>query len=56
MLSAQAFVFKYLIFFPIDLDKVSPKTPEKLMSRRLLNSECIASNIFFSLTEERRAG
>jgi hypothetical protein len=51
----QAFVLKYLLFFPIELDKVSQKTPESSISRRLLSSECVASNIFSSLTEERRA-
>ncbi|KAM7518703.1 hypothetical protein LguiB_017665 [Lonicera macranthoides] len=51
----QAFVLKYLLFFPVELGKGAPNLPTNLDSRRLFKSECVASNIFASLTEERKS-
>lgn len=51
----QAFVLKYLIFFPDDLGKVEPNMPENVDSRRFSKSESVTSNMFSSLTEDGKA-
>lgn len=51
----QAFVLKYLIFFPDDLGKVEPNMPENADSRRFSKSESVTSNMFSSLTEDGKA-
>lgn len=51
----QAFVLKYLLFFPDELGKFSPNTPQNLGSRRLSKSQCVASYNFASLTEDAKA-
>ncbi|KAJ4964781.1 hypothetical protein NE237_016630 [Protea cynaroides] len=49
----QAFVLKYLLFFPDEIGKHSPKTPQQnLGSRRLSQSGSITSGNFASLTED----
>lgn len=51
----QAFVLKYLLFFPQELNKVVPNTPMKSISRRLQENQDSVSNIFGSLTEETKS-
>ncbi|KAL5560109.1 hypothetical protein UlMin_036320 [Ulmus minor] len=51
----QAFVLKYLLFFPEELSKVAPNTPQSLASRRLLKGHYVASNNFASVTEDAKA-
>ncbi|PON76229.1 EF-hand domain pair [Parasponia andersonii] len=50
----QAFVLKYLLFFPEELGKVTKNTPQTLASRRS-NSQFVASHNFASLTEDAKA-
>ncbi|KAG2663110.1 hypothetical protein I3760_16G011900 [Carya illinoinensis] len=47
----QAYVLKYILFFPNELGSVT----QNLGSRRLSTGECIASNNFPSLTEDAKA-
>lgn len=47
----QAFVLKYLLFFPQELVKGVSKTPTKPVSKRLGNQDGV-TNIFGSLTED----
>ena len=51
----QAFVLKYLLFFPQELAKAVPNTPTKSISRRLEENQESVSNIFSSLTEETKS-
>ncbi|KAF8377166.1 hypothetical protein HHK36_030539 [Tetracentron sinense] len=52
----QAFVLKYLLFFPDELGKFTPNMPsQNLGSRRLSESECVTSGDFASLTEDGKA-
>ncbi|KAF3445520.1 hypothetical protein FNV43_RR10696 [Rhamnella rubrinervis] len=51
----QAFVLKYLLFFPDELGKFSPNMSQNLGSRRLSKSQCVASYNFASLTEDAKA-
>ncbi|MFS7975071.1 putative EF-hand domain pair, deubiquitinating enzyme MINDY-3/4 domain-containing protein [Helianthus anomalus] len=51
----QAFVLKYLLFFPQELVKDGPKTPIISVSRRLQETQDSATNIFGSLTEETKS-
>lgn len=51
----QAFVLKYLLFFPEELGKVAQNTSQTLASRRLSNSQLVASNNFPSFTEDAKA-
>lgn len=51
----QAFVLKYILFFPDELGKFAPNTPQNLGSRRLSKSQCVASYNFASLTEDAKA-
>lgn len=47
----QAFVLKYLIFFPDELGKVAPNMPQHVGSRTS-KSECVTSNDLVSLAED----
>lgn len=51
----QAFVLKYILFFPNELGKVAPGMSQNLGSRRLSKSQCVSSNNFASLTEDVKA-
>lgn len=51
----QAFVLKYLLFFPQELVKVVSNTPMVSVSRRLQETQDSVSNIFGSLSEETKA-
>ncbi|PWA98991.1 hypothetical protein CTI12_AA013340 [Artemisia annua] len=51
----QAFVLKYLLFFPQESVKVAPNTPMKSVSRSLQETSDSVSNIFGSLTEETKS-
>ncbi|KVH99614.1 ubiquitin carboxyl-terminal hydrolase MINDY-3 isoform X2 [Cynara cardunculus var. scolymus] len=51
----QAFVLKYLLFFPQELVKVVSNTPMVSVSRRLQETRDSVSNIFGSLTEETKS-
>lgn len=51
----QAFVLKYLLFLPEELEKDAPNMPMKSGLRRLLESECHASDIFGSLSEDTKS-
>ncbi|XP_042494523.1 ubiquitin carboxyl-terminal hydrolase MINDY-3-like [Macadamia integrifolia] len=52
----QAFVLKYLLFFPDQIGMHSPKMPQQnLGSRRLSQSDSITSGNFASLTEDGKA-
>nr|XP_043607253.1 ubiquitin carboxyl-terminal hydrolase MINDY-3 [Erigeron canadensis] len=51
----QAFVLKYLLFFPQELVKALPNSPLKSVSRRLQDTQDPVSNIFGSLTEETKS-
>ncbi|KAJ0742298.1 putative EF-hand domain pair, deubiquitinating enzyme MINDY-3/4 domain-containing protein [Helianthus annuus] len=51
----QAFVLKYLLFFPQELVKDGPKTPIISVSKRLQETQDSATNIFGSLTEETKS-
>lgn len=52
---SQAFVLKYLLFFPQELVKGVQNTPMKSISRRLQENQDSVSNIFGSLTEETKS-
>ncbi|KAL4576365.1 hypothetical protein LXL04_012457 [Taraxacum kok-saghyz] len=54
-MATQAFVLKYLLFFPHKLAKAVPNTPSKSISRRLEENQESMSNIFNSLTEETKS-
>ncbi|KAJ0512390.1 putative EF-hand domain pair, deubiquitinating enzyme MINDY-3/4 domain-containing protein [Helianthus annuus] len=51
----QAFVLKYLLFFPQELVKDGSKTPIISVSKRLQETQDSATNIFGSLTEETKS-
>ncbi|KAF2321494.1 hypothetical protein GH714_000118 [Hevea brasiliensis] len=51
----QAFVLKYLLFFPDELGKFAPNMPQNLGSGRLTKSRYVASNNFTSPTEDTKA-
>ncbi|KAM1537542.1 hypothetical protein PS1_002462 [Malus domestica] len=51
----QAFVLKYLLFYPAELGKVAPNMHQNTGSRTPSNSQCVASNNFASLTEDAKA-
>ncbi|KAM0028468.1 putative EF-hand domain pair, deubiquitinating enzyme MINDY-3/4 domain-containing protein [Helianthus debilis subsp. tardiflorus] len=51
----QAFVLKYLLFFPQELAKDGPKTPIISVSKRLQETQDSATNLFGSLTEETKS-
>jgi hypothetical protein len=51
----QAFVLKYILFFPDELGKVAPGMAQNLGSRSLSKSQFVASNNFASLTEDAKA-
>lgn len=51
----QAFVLKYILFFPDELVKVAPGMAQNLGSRSLSKSQFVASNNFASLTEDVKA-
>ncbi|KAG2665610.1 hypothetical protein I3843_15G015200 [Carya illinoinensis] len=51
----QAYVLKYILFFPNELGKVPPGMTQNLSSRRLSESKCVASNNFPSLSEDAKA-
>ncbi|KAM0010958.1 putative EF-hand domain pair, deubiquitinating enzyme MINDY-3/4 domain-containing protein [Helianthus debilis subsp. tardiflorus] len=51
----QAFVLKYLLFFPQELVKDGPKTPIISVSKRLQETQDSATNLFGSLTEETKS-
>uniref|UniRef100_A0A5B6ZUI3 ubiquitinyl hydrolase 1 n=1 Tax=Davidia involucrata TaxID=16924 RepID=A0A5B6ZUI3_DAVIN len=51
----QAFVLKYLLFVPEELNKVSPNMPQNLGYRRLPERKCVSSDNFASLTEDRKS-
>ncbi|KAI3825869.1 hypothetical protein L1987_07569 [Smallanthus sonchifolius] len=51
----QAFVLKYLLFFPQVLVKNGPKTSIMSVSKRLQETQDSATNIFGSLTEETKS-
>ncbi|XP_062099032.1 uncharacterized protein LOC133804939 [Humulus lupulus] len=51
----QAFVLKYLLFFPEELGKAEQNMPGTFASRRLANSQIVASNNFSSLTEDEKS-
>lgn len=54
-LIVQAFVLKYLLFFPDELGKFAPNMPQNLGSGRLTKSQYVASSNFNSLTEDAKA-
>ncbi|XP_076941568.1 uncharacterized protein LOC143611189 [Bidens hawaiensis] len=51
----QAFVLKYLLFFPQDLVKDGSKTPIISVSKRLQETQNSTTNIFGSLTEDTKS-
>ncbi|KAI7757700.1 hypothetical protein M8C21_010832 [Ambrosia artemisiifolia] len=51
----QAFVLKYLLFFPQELVKDGSKTPIISVSKRLQETQDSATNVFGSLTEETKS-
>ncbi|KAB2603544.1 protein FAM188A-like [Pyrus ussuriensis x Pyrus communis] len=51
----QAFVLKYLLFYPAELGIVAPNMHQNTGSRTPSNSQCVASNNFASLTEDAKA-
>ncbi|XP_076894283.1 uncharacterized protein LOC143546508 [Bidens hawaiensis] len=51
----QAFVLKYLLFFPQDLVKDGSKTPIISVSKRLQDTQNFTTNIFGSLTEDTKS-
>lgn len=51
----QAYVLKYILFFPNELGKVPPGMTQNLGARRLSESQCVASNNFPSLNEDAKA-
>ncbi|KAI7997172.1 Ubiquitin carboxyl-terminal hydrolase MINDY-3 [Camellia lanceoleosa] len=52
----QAFVLKYLLFFPEELGKATTNMPSNLGSRRSSKSECIApDDLFASLADDRKS-
>lgn len=52
----QAFVLKYLLFFPEELGKATTNMPQNLGSRRSSKSECIApDDLFTSLADDRKS-
>ncbi|KAA8537890.1 hypothetical protein F0562_027530 [Nyssa sinensis] len=48
----QAFVLKYLLFVPEELNKFAPNMAQNLGYERSPKSECVASDNFSSLTED----
>ncbi|KAM1682838.1 hypothetical protein ACFXTN_031067 [Malus domestica] len=51
----QAFVLKYLLFYPAELGKVAPNMHQNTGSGTPSNSQCVATNNFASLTEDAKA-
>ncbi|KAF5467755.1 hypothetical protein F2P56_011973 [Juglans regia] len=51
----QAYVLKYILFFPNELGNVPPGMTQNFGSRRLSESQCVASNNFPSLSEDAKA-
>ncbi|KAL5776653.1 hypothetical protein ACOSP7_009579 [Xanthoceras sorbifolium] len=50
----QAFVLKYLLFFPDELGKVGSNTPQNLGSRSLSRNQHVATDNLASLTEDAK--
>lgn len=51
----QAFVLKYLIFFPDDSGKAEPNMPQNVGCGRFSKSESITLNKFSALTEDGKS-
>ncbi|OIT33818.1 PREDICTED: ubiquitin carboxyl-terminal hydrolase FAM188A [Nicotiana attenuata] len=51
----QAFVLKYLLFFPEELNIVSPSLSANVGLRRLADKESAGADIFSSLSEEKKS-
>lgn len=50
----QAFVLKYLLFFPEEAGKAAKFMPQSLASRNLFKSQFVASEDFASLPESAK--
>ncbi|KAJ8762798.1 hypothetical protein K2173_022927 [Erythroxylum novogranatense] len=50
----QAFVLKYLLFFPYDSSRVEPSMVQSSGAGRLSKGQCVAPHDFISLTEDEK--
>ncbi|XP_022768007.1 ubiquitin carboxyl-terminal hydrolase MINDY-3-like isoform X2 [Durio zibethinus] len=51
----QAFVLKYILFFPDELSKVAANMPQSMHSRRLSKTQCVVSDNFAAFSEDTKA-